>query len=146
MRGQGHLEVRQKRQVRSNTVQGHDKSATDWAMCCKYFEDNPSASTETAKKDLEGKFLARRPNQDYYETLTVANAQKKCTRRLAEPVGEKGTSAAAPCPSKVEHGEGDRTATVADISKMIRRVFLMLTCLQGSSESKKNKETFFRRR
>ena len=61
----------------ARSASGPDQSRADWRMCCSYFEKYPSHSVERALADLQKKFLARRPNQGYYEALTVRKARDK---------------------------------------------------------------------
>ena len=41
----------------------HDLSASDWKMVCEFFEEDPTATVDTALTVLSGHFAAVRPNQ-----------------------------------------------------------------------------------
>ena len=43
-----------------------------------FFEDKPQSSIAEGLQALSGKFLAVRPNQAYYENLTITKAFQKC--------------------------------------------------------------------
>ena len=68
----GALTVRERPAKRALTP--CDRSAADWSKACAFFEANPEATEEKALATLE--FSARRPNQAYYNSLTVSNARK----------------------------------------------------------------------
>lgn len=49
--------------VSSRSANG-DRSASDWKMACEFFEQDPTATVDTALTALSGQFAAQRPNQD----------------------------------------------------------------------------------
>ena len=51
-----------------------DLSSRDWSMCCAFFEARPQATLEDAKVALHDRFHAVRPNQSYYQNLTLQKA------------------------------------------------------------------------
>ena len=69
-----HLQAKPTPQPAGITV---DRSAADWRMACTYFEKNPGATEQDAKRDLASQWQATRPNQDYYVDLTVKKAAEK---------------------------------------------------------------------
>ena len=58
-------------------------------MCLTYFEQHPGASVAQALNDLQGKFVAVRHNQQYYQELTVTNAHKKHCMQYPLHQGDK---------------------------------------------------------
>ena len=104
-----------------------DNSSTDWAMCCKYFEDQPQASVECALQELTGKFAAVRANQKYYEELTVSKAKKHCEQKAPPQQGvsmqkqivgsrqDKATPVAEAVPASAASSSGDRPVTMKEV-------------------------------
>ena len=92
-----------------------DRSAQDWAMVCAFLEANPDMDVAMAHEQLRGKFLAVRPNQTYYEQLTIRKAHQHTQPKLQnnKKTGQPtSTSSLGPSTSHKPTGKTDSTHNV----------------------------------
>ena len=98
-----------------------DHSRADWCMCCAYFEKNPKHSVEQALVDMEKKFLAQRPNQTYYQTLTVKKARDKVVWSSVPLLLARGSGGASSSgvPAKSPPDQGQQPHAEAGASRAL---------------------------